>query len=217
MHLLCTGMVMDETKSGDVWPHDDWFGNLADGDPDTVQQFWEQYGGPMRRVAERQIANRLKTRVDADDIVQSACRTFFRRIGEGEFELNGTESLWRLLLTITLNKARMQARYHTRDRRNVGREQAIPEAGAFQPSESVSFLDTVDFSDLLEHVLGQLDDEQKQILTMTLDGKAQAEIAKALGCSERTVRRMRGRIQEQLRGVLLSEMKQDDESRSECR
>ena len=201
---------MDETISDDVWPRDDWFSDLADGDPETVQQFWTEYGDPMRRVAERQLADRIKTRVDADDIVQSACRTFFRRIGQGEFELNGSESLWRLLLTITLNKARMQARFHTRDRRSIGREQAIPENGAFQPSERVSFLDSVDFGDLLEHVMSHLDEEQQQILTMTLDGKPQSEIARALGCSERTVRRMRGRIQNQLRGVLLAEMNEDD-------
>ena len=42
------------------WPHDDWFTRLADGEPDIVQQFWEQYGAPMRRVAERQIADRTR-------------------------------------------------------------------------------------------------------------------------------------------------------------
>lgn len=192
------------------WPQDDWFSRLADGDPEIVEQFWEQYGAPMRRVAERQIADRLRTRVDADDIVQSACRTFFRRIGEGQFDISDSESLWRLLLTITLNKARMQARFHTRDRRSIGREQALPEHGAFQPSETESFLEKVDFSDLLEFVIDQLDDEQRQILTMTLDGKQQSEIAAVLECSERTVRRMRTRIQEQLRDLLSSELGTDE-------
>ena len=210
MRFASTGTAMDDTTNDDAWPRDDWFSDLADGDPETVEQFWKQYGAPMRRVAERQIADRLRTRVDADDIVQSACRTFFRRIGEGEFDVEDTESLWRLLLTITLHKARMQARFHTRDRRCVGREQAIPEVGAFQPSEPESFLSKVDFADFLQHVLSHLDEEQQRILTMTLDGKQQSEIAKTIGCSERTVRRMRGRIQDQLRDVLFSEMKEND-------
>ncbi|MGB7347591.1 MAG: sigma-70 family RNA polymerase sigma factor [Pirellulaceae bacterium] len=199
---------MSEANDQHAWPHDDWFHNLADGDPETVQQFWDQYGGPLRRVAERQIADRLRTRVDADDIVQSACRTFFRRIGEGQFEIEDTESLWRLLLTITLNKARMQARFHTRDRRSIGREQAIPQSGSMQPTAAENLLDDVDFADFLEHVIQHLDDEQREILTMTLDGKTQAEIAQAIGCSERTVRRMRTRIQDQLRDVLSAEMTQ---------
>ncbi|QDT08487.1 RNA polymerase sigma factor [Planctomycetes bacterium K23_9] len=197
---------MSDKNAEHDWPHDDWFHQLADGDPETVQQFWEQYGGPLRRVAERQIADRLRTRVDADDIVQSACRTFFRRIGEGQFEIEDTESLWRLLLTITLNKARMQARFHTRDRRSIGREQAIPQSGAMQPKSSHSFLADVDFADFLEHVFTHLDQEQRQILTMTLDGKTQLEISETIGCSERTVRRMRTRIQDQLRDVLSAEM-----------
>lgn len=202
--------VNEKPKMDDAWPQDDWFARLANGDPEIVQQFWDQYGDPMRRVAERQIAQRLRTRVDADDIVQSACRTFFRRIGEGQFDIADTESLWRLLLTITLNKARMQARYHTRDRRSIGREQAIPEHGAFAPSEQESFLDKVDFEDMLQFVMEHLDDEQQQILTMTLEGKSQIEIADALNCSERTVRRMRGRIREQMRDLLSAELDTDE-------
>ena len=198
--------VATTTNMDTPWPQDDWFNRLADGDPAIVRQFWEQYGDAMRRVAERQIAARLRTRVDADDIVQSVCRTFFRRIGEGQFDISDSESLWRLLLTITLNKARMQARFHTRGRRSVGREQSLPEHGAFQPSQSEAVLADVDFTDLLEFVFQHLDDEQKQILTMSLDGKQQTEIAQALNCSERTVRRMRGRIREQLRDLLAAEL-----------
>ena len=193
-------------KPDDSWPQVDWLAGLADGDAVIVKQFWDRYGDTLRRAAERQIAPRLRARVDADDIVQSACRTFFRRFGEGEFDISDFESLWRLLLTITLNKARMQARYHTRDRRSIGREQAIPDLGVVATTERASFLNDVDFDDLLEFVLAPLDEAQRQILVMTLDGRPLSEISNALNCSERTVRRMRGRIREQLRDILKADL-----------
>ena len=208
--MIATTTHLGMKTMDNSWPQDDWFARLADGDPEIVTDFWQRYGNPMRRVAEKQIADRLRTRVDADDIVQSACRTFFRRIGEGQFDIADSESLWRLLLTITLNKARMQARFHTRDRRSISREQTLPEFGMPQPRDAVSMLQDVDFTDLLEFVLKQLNEEQQTILSMTLEGKQQSEIAEALGCSERTVRRMRAAIREQLNDLLDSELTSDE-------
>jgi hypothetical protein len=86
-------------------------------------------------VADRQIATWLRRRVDPEDVVQSACRTFFRRASLGDFSLASKDDLWRLLLTITLNKVRMQARFHTRNRRNAAREQALPESASLQPAQ----------------------------------------------------------------------------------
>ena len=72
----------------DPWPSDDWFDALAEGDPDVETEFWNAYGEPLRRVASRQISSALAKRVDPEDIVQSACRTFFRRVRQGEFQCN---------------------------------------------------------------------------------------------------------------------------------
>ena len=62
-----------------------WLDDLAEGKPTAVEQFWQRYGESLQRVAERQIASWLRRRVDPEDVVQSACRTFFRRAIEGNF------------------------------------------------------------------------------------------------------------------------------------
>lgn len=183
-----------------------WLGQLADGKPDAVEQFWERYGDSLQRVAERQIASWLRRRVDPEDVVQSACRTFFRRASAGDFSLATKDDLWRLLLTITLNKVRMQARFHTRDRRSISKEQAISDNPAWQPAEWDHAIEQVDLRDMLEKAFSEHDDERQRVLQMWLESHTQAEIAATIGCSERTVRRIQERIRKDL-----SEFLQNDE------
>ncbi|QDU92622.1 RNA polymerase sigma factor [Lignipirellula cremea] len=189
-----------------AWPSDQWMAALAAGDSAVQQEFWNRYAGPLHRIADRQLSQKLKRRVDPEDVVQSACRTFFRRVGEGEFDLADQNDVWRLMLTITLNKARMQARFHGRDRRRMDREQALPE----DPGQGISFyeegLAEVDFSDFLDALLRRLSEEQQAILKRTLESQTQDEIAAAIGCSQRTVRRMQGRIRELLREILQQDL-----------
>ena len=54
-----------------------------------------------------------------------ACSRASARQGRGEFDLADRDELWRLLVTITLRKARNAARDHHRDRRDIAREQTL--------------------------------------------------------------------------------------------
>ncbi|MEM8733812.1 MAG: sigma-70 family RNA polymerase sigma factor [Planctomycetota bacterium] len=179
-----------------------WLDELADGKPSAVEQFWERYGESLQRVAERQIAGWLRRRVDPEDVVQSACRTFFRRAGDGNFSLESKDDLWKLLLTITLNKVRMQARFHTRNRRSVSKEQAIPDEANLHPGEWDHAIENVELNDMLDVAFADKDDERRRVLEMWLDGRTQNEIASEVGCSERTVRRIQQRIRDDLKSYL---------------
>lgn len=190
----------------DLWPDDQWLAALAGGDPTIEAEFWQTYAGPLHRVADRQLSQQLKRRVDPEDVVQSACRTFFRRVRQGEFAIRDRSDLWRLLLTITLNKARLQARYHGRIRRGANREQSLADDPTSSGGSFEAALEQIDFSDFLESILRHLSDEQQEIFRRTLDGQTQNEIAEAVGCSERTVRRMQVAIREQLQSILQSEL-----------
>ncbi|MEM7558844.1 MAG: sigma-70 family RNA polymerase sigma factor [Planctomycetota bacterium] len=185
-----------------------WLDDLAEGKPTAVEQFWQRYGESLQRVAERQIASWLRRRVDPEDVVQSACRTFFRRASEGNFSFESKDDLWKLLLTITLNKVRMQARFHSRNRRSVSKEQAMPEEANLQPAEWDHAIEQVELQDMLQVAFADKDDERKRVLEMWLEGRTQNEIAKVIGCSERTVRRIQDRIRKDLGSFL-----QDEESK----
>ncbi len=175
-----------------------WLGQLAAGKPAAVEEFWQRYGESLQRVAERQIATWLRRRVDPEDVVQSACRTFFRRAGEGSFSFESKDDLWKLLLTITLNKVRMQARFHTRNRRSISKERSLPEEASLQPAEWDHAIESIELKDMLDTAFQNYDDEKRKVLDMWLEGRTQIEIATAIGCSERTVRRMQDRIRNDL-------------------
>ncbi len=180
------------------------------GDHDSPAAFdidgalWEDYAARLCRLAQSRMPADLRQRVGPEDVVQSACRTFFRRAQDGKFQLNDADSLWNLLCAITLNKVRMQLRFHLRGRRSLNRETSLdaraePASGGHSPPSD----ELTVFADQLRHLLSALTPVQQQVVQMKLDGKDSEEIAKALGCVERTVRRTMQEIRTRLKKQLV--------------
>lgn len=177
---------------------------LRQGDEVAIQAFVQRYGRSLERIADNNIATQMGRRFGADDVVQSVCRTFVRRAQQGEFKLDGSEALWRLLCAITLTKVRESARYHLRQKRSIAGEANLSNrdddsdrsedelgAGSSPAPEALA-----EFSDTFEALLGELDDEERQVIDMKLQQLENDQIAAELGCSERTVRRLLSRLQE---------------------
>jgi RNA polymerase sigma factor (sigma-70 family) len=175
---------------------------LRTGDREVVQEFVRQYGSVLQHVAERHLPRGVRQRVGPEDVVQSACRTFLRRAQGGEFHLDDSEGLWRLLCAITLTKAREQTRFHLRKKRSLERE--LPLAGAdsgaqIEPAAAaVSPLDAAAFADQFQKLVGTLNDEEQQVLDLKLQDFTNDDVATRLSCSERTVRRILKRVQSAL-------------------
>ena len=190
-------------------PWQNWIDGLRAGDRRTVNAFCQQYGPQLERVAQRRIAPGLGHRVGAESVVQSACRTFLRRASDGQFELADPDGLWRLLCAITLTKVREQLRYHTRQRRAARKEVYAgpdqPAVGERYAAQTPNPAEVVLFADQLDKVLAELgSDEERQVLTLKLQDLSSREVADRLGCSERTVRRVLGRIRQRFEDTLLA-------------
>jgi RNA polymerase sigma factor (sigma-70 family) len=188
-------------------PMNDWLQAVTDGDEQAVAEFWQQYGERLNRLAQTRLSPRLAQRVGADDVVQSVCRTFFRRAREGQFELSDAESLWRLLCAITLTKCRLTARFHGRQRRGISREQPLeglpgdsvaPQIAGNDPAPD----EAAEMDEELQRLLGAFDPEERQVVDLKLQEQTNDEIAQQMGCSERTVRRVLKRVQSRLREIL---------------
>jgi RNA polymerase sigma factor (sigma-70 family) len=185
--------------SEDVERWQRWIQGLRDGDRATAQEFWDQYGPPLRRIAEGRLAENLRRRVSPEDVVQSACRTFFRRAGAGEFHLADSEELWRLLCAITLTKVREQARHHGRLKRGMDQEvHAEAGAGFDQVAPGPTPAEAAEFADQFAQLLASMDEEERQMIDLKLQECTHEEVAQRLGCSERTVRRILSRVQARL-------------------
>lgn len=176
---------------------------LRGGDPRVAHEFWNQYGQLLHDLADRHLAAGLRRRVGPEDVVQSACRTFLRRAQIGEFKLDDSEGLWRLLCAITLTKIREQARFHKRQKRGLDQEvhalggdsgDSGPDLAAPGPSPA----EAAAFADQFQQILAALDEEERQIVDLKLQDYTHEEVADKLGCSERTVRRIVKRLQARL-------------------
>ena len=54
----------------------------------------------------------MASRVDPEDVIQSAFRTFFVRVRNDEFTFDGENDLFKLLVRLTVNKALRQIAHH---------------------------------------------------------------------------------------------------------
>jgi RNA polymerase sigma-70 factor (ECF subfamily) len=143
--------------------------------------------------------------VDGEDVVQSVFRTFFRRSAGGEFRIDSSAQIWKLLVKITLMKARARGRYHSAQKRAVAAEAAgpaaldadawLPEALARDPDPA----DAVAFVDQVEALVKGLPPLYGRVLELRLQGQAPTEIAQGLNVSRQTVYRALNLLQERLR------------------
>jgi len=181
-----------------------WVRRLSSGDNEAVREFWDEYGRRMQGLAAHLLNQRFHRREEPEDVVQSVCRTFFRRAGQGEFELETPNSLWCLLCAITAAKTREKVRFHGRQKREVARERALPTGlgGAGQLAARIPTpADEVEFADQLDHFLGRLKEDERRVVEGLLQDKQLKEIAASTGIALRTVRRIAQRIREKCRDL----------------
>ena len=64
------------------------------GEQDAATELYLRYADRLRTLAARKASTDLKRRVDAEDIVQSVFRTFFRRAAGGQYDAPTGDELW---------------------------------------------------------------------------------------------------------------------------
>jgi RNA polymerase sigma-70 factor (ECF subfamily) len=184
-------------------PQTDWNDQLRDGDPDAAEVLFDRYALRLVRVAEQHLSRRLAGRLDGEDVVQSVFRTFFRRAEAGEFRIDTSEQLWRLLVRITVLKARAKARHHTAGLRDATAEvgegasgivAGVPD-GEPGPTEAVALVDQI------EALLRGLPHAYARVLELRLAGDSVTEVAERLGLSRQGVHRMLGLLRDRLRAA----------------
>ena len=178
---------------------DHWFRLLhgvRDGDDQACQRFWDQYGPMIENMADRELSPGLRRRFGPESVALSVCRTFFRRAQAGEFDLPDTDSLWRLLCAITVNKVRINVRYHRRKKRGVDAEEHFAEIQDVPMSGTPQ--ERVEFEEQLQSVIAGFSGTEQRVLDLRLQDLNNDQIAEKVGCAERTVRRLLKRVQTRL-------------------
>lgn len=169
-----------------------WIDQLKEGDAEAARQLWERYFHKLVELARHKLTTLPRRAEDEEDVALSAFDSFCRDAQRGRFpDLLDRSNLWRLLLTITIQKAidllrreRAQKRHDPRDQLSpepdidqiVSRE-PTPELAAQVAEECQRLLSTLQRADL------------QAVALWKMEGYTTEEIAGKLGCVPRSVER----------------------------
>jgi len=186
---------------------DDDSKNLLDryraGDEAAAAALFHRYAARLVALARSRLSDKLAQRVDPEDVVQSAYRSFFARARDAQFEVQRGGDLWRLLVTIVLHKINDQAKYHNAAKRapvsqGFGSEDSLFRLHAAACARAPTPAEAVALADEVEHLMRRLDPAARQVVELRLQGHTLYEIAAATDRSVATVSRILDRVQEQL-------------------
>src|SRR5262245_52569661 len=139
------------------------------GDRDAEDRLFAHFAPRLVRVAEQHLSRPVGAREEGADVVQSAFRTFLRRRAEGHFYIDNSSAFWRLLVKITVLKARAKARHHTADKRDVRAEVGddwLAQAAGREPTPE----EAATLSDLIDTLLAGLPADYARLMELSLQG-----------------------------------------------
>jgi RNA polymerase sigma factor (sigma-70 family) len=177
---------------------------LRSGEESAAAEVFNRYTQQLVALARGRISDRLAQKVDPEDVVQSAYRSFFVRHREGKLKVANWQSLWGLLTLITLRKCLDRVEHFGAEGRDLKREiSADPRSPEGEPwRELLGREPTPDhaaaLTETVERLLAALEPDERAIVAMSLEGHSTQEISTGLGRAERSVRRVRERVRLQL-------------------
>lgn len=180
-YQLSITRLIDELKSGDEKMKNE-----------AIAKLWETYFERLCTVARKKLTSKAKRVNDADDVLVSVFDALYGKVVAGDsLNAQDRDSLWKLLLKITRDKATDRNRQQDRERRG----------GANTPEplieELISKEPTAEDVELFEELIdGLIEPDLIRIARMKLAGHSNEEIASELDRSERTIQRKLGVIKD---------------------
>lgn len=177
---------------------------LRAGEDAAARAVFEQYARRLVGLARKHLDTRLAAKVDPEDVVQSAYKSFFVRHREGLLEVGSWDGLWGILTLITLRKCADRAAYYRAEKRDYTREAAGAAEEEAPPlidlalDREPSPQEAVVLAETVEALFRDLDDDERAILELSLQGLSTTEISDRLDRAERSVRRLRERLRKRL-------------------
>ena len=176
--------------SDDVLSSIRMFRHVVEGDDDAATDLFDRYVHRLSALAKSRLAPRLKSRVDPEDIVLSAWRSFFVAARDGRFQVSESGDLWALLTTITLRKLYRTAAHHGAEKRDARRSVDLSDLTCLSPDREPTPEEAAELSDEIEGLLKPLVPIHRRIVELRLQDERVVDIAAETGASERTVRRV---------------------------
>ncbi len=182
-------------------------GRGRQGDQNALRELAEQYEFKVRLVARYLLGPALRPYLDSMDLVQSVHRSLLLGLRQEKFDISTPEKLMALALTLVRRKAARQWRHLRRQRRlesgsaeGGNLSQLLTSLSTTQPDPA----QTAQFNDRMEQLCGNLDEADRRLLELRLEGYSPAEAAAELGLNVNALYVRLTRLRKRLRdnGVL---------------
>ncbi len=172
------------------------------GDETAMQRLVSQYEPELRIVARHRLGPALRPHLDTIDLVQSVHRSLLIGLRANRFDISSPEKLIGLAVTIVRRKAAKHWRHLKRQQRLSSRDEACDDfvdtmLSLQTPQTDISA--DVATQEVLAQWLAGLDNIEKQLITMRLEGHSTAEVAKALELDPDVLRVKLSRLRKRLR------------------
>jgi RNA polymerase sigma-70 factor (ECF subfamily) len=179
---------------------------LKAGDRRAAEAIFQRFAGRLVGMARVRLDERLRQKVDAEDVIQSVFRSFFERSARGEFDFSNWEGVWGLLVLLTVRKCGRRAKYFQTDRRDTRREVTIVGGTSsfdLRLVKAIADEPTAEEAAILTETTGEImrslrTDKERQIFELSLQGYSIAEISNFTCHYERGVERVRNKIRTML-------------------
>ena len=166
----------------------------AAGDRQATDELVRTYMERVRDHVSRRVGQRLRRRIETEDILQSSLALAVRDLEGRDLEFEGERPFVAWLLKITERKIQMAARHHGAGKRAVDRQVPLEEpgghfAGATSPSQVAA---PNERAERIQSALADLDPSDRLLIEMrVVDGITFREIADRLGAATEDAVRQR--------------------------
>lgn len=178
------------------------------GDQHAAEELVHRYTERLLALVRSRLSAKLSGRIDAEDVVQSAFRSFFRVNASANQTGRLGDDLWHLLAAITVRKVHRQVERHVdAERRSVDRESPISVMANLSPdilARGPSPEEEAIVIDELRHAMTRMLPLHRQMVELTLQGYSSAQVAALTKRSERLVRLVLEKFRDQLQGSMSS-------------
>ena len=157
-----------------------------------ASEVFRRYSIRLLHLANDRLGKDVRGKLSPEDVVQSAFKSFFRRLKDFRLERDGADAIWGLLSIITIRKCKKWDAFYRCDKRAVKRERPDDSRLAGQvrhTSTEPGPEDALIVEELLEKLFNEFEPRQQQMILLRIDGCSLDEIAVQCQSSCRTVAR----------------------------
>jgi len=160
------------------------------GDERAAEEITRRCGAPVRRIVRRRLGREIRSRVDTEDILQSAFLTALGALRDFRYE--GERAFVGWISTIAEQKIRNAARHHRAALRDVRRQRPLS-GGARVPDDGTSPTQGAVRGEIVRDIrqaVEKLPERQRSVVLLhSFEGRSFPDIAERLGLTDKSAAR----------------------------